>query len=383
MAKIGILSMQRIVNYGSFLQAYGLKMLLEDLGHTVEFVDYRVEKPLIESDKNKHTLIIGTKINKILEALKYDASFIHRIQYILHKKHFANKYFSILGLKPEMNYTPELDVLVVGSDEVFNCIQKNTNVGYSLELFGKDNRAKKLISYAASFGNTTVDKLINYNKDKEIGALLEKFDAISVRDSNSGNIVKQLIDRVPQYNLDPVLAYDYMNKCKLIPDITKKEKYIIIYAYAGRISESEAEWIRKYSQKNNFKIYSIGGVQKYADKFIDCSPFEVLSYFQNCEAVITDTFHGTIFSIITRKQFATIIRKSEGENYGNEEKLTDLLNRVKLSSQIAKDMNSIEKILSCDIDYSLVEQILNEERKHTINYLEKQICIREDAENGQ
>lgn len=376
MSKIGILSMQRIINYGSFLQAYGLKMLLEDLGHTVEFVDYHVEKPLIENNEKKYNSPIYLKLNKVLEVLKYDAPFIHRIQYILHKKQFANKYFSILGIKSEMNYTPELDVLVIGSDEVFNCIQKNINVGYSLELFGKNNRAQKLISYAASFGNTTVDKLLKYNKNKEIGNLLEKFDAISVRDRNSGNIVKQLTVKVPEYNIDPVLAYDYINKCKLIPKLKTKEKYLILYAYAGRISKQEAEWIRNYAKKQNLKIYAIGGAQKYADRFIDCSPFEVLAYFQNAEAIITDTFHGTIFSIITKKKFATIVRKSEGVNYGNEEKLTDLLSRVKLSSQMAIDINSIEEILNNFIDYNSVDEILNKERIHTKNYLRKYTIIK-------
>ncbi|MCE2266893.1 hypothetical protein GPX15_05810 [Streptococcus thermophilus] len=85
-----------------------------------------------------------------------------------------------------------LDCLIVGSDEVFNCIQKNPNVGYSLELFGKDNNAKRLISYAASFGNTTLDKLQAYAKDREISTYLKRFDAISVRDSNSGEIVKKI-----------------------------------------------------------------------------------------------------------------------------------------------------------------------------------------------
>ena len=78
-----------------------------------------------------------------------------------------------------MNYNPTLDCLVIGSDEVFNCIQKNSNVGYSLELFGKDNHAKRLLTYAASFGNTTLEKLKKYKKTEEVGALLKKFDAIS------------------------------------------------------------------------------------------------------------------------------------------------------------------------------------------------------------
>jgi len=372
MAKVGVLSMQRIVNYGSFLQAYGLKMILEKLGHEVEFVDYHVEKPLIETNEKNYSGIMK-KLHKGIEAFQYDAPLKHRIQFILYKKYFASKYHEILGIEEQMNYTPDLDTLVIGSDEVFNCIQKNTNVGYSMELFGKGNKAKKLISYAASFGNTTLDKLEQYGKSKEISEYLCGFDAISVRDKNSGSIIKILTKKEPLFHLDPVLVYNYIEECELIPSINIKEKYLILYAYSGRISNSEADFISNYAKKNGLKVYAIGGVQKCAHKFIDCSPFEVLSYFLNAEAVITDTFHGSIFSIITKKRFVTIVRKSVGTSYGNEEKLVDLLNRLKLISRTARHIDEVENILSLDINYNSVEKIIEEERKSSYDYLEKEI----------
>ena len=282
MSKVGILSMQRIKNYGSFLQAYALKRIIEDLGYIVEFVDYRVEEPIIK-DGNKEK----GKLAKGLEALKGYAKFSHKIQYIKHKRNF-NKYFSMLDMNEEYNYNPKLGTLVIGSDEVFNVIQSNSNVGYSLELFGKDNNAEKVITYAASFGNTTLEKINKFNKTEEIAELLKKIDRISVRDANSYNVVKELTGTEPVINLDPVLMYDYMNKCT-IPSIEKKEKYMILYAYNGRISKDEAKQIKKDAQKRGVKVYSIGGAQPYADKFIDCSPFEVLAYFKNAEYIVTDT----------------------------------------------------------------------------------------------
>lgn len=372
MAKVGILSMQRIINYGSFLQAYALKMMLEEMGHEVQFVDYRVEKPLIESNGKQRTGFYG-KLYKVLEALKYDAPIKHRVQFILYKKQFAEKYHSLLGLTKEPNYTPELDVLLIGSDEVFNCVQENPNVGYSLELFGKDNKAKKVITYAASFGNTTVEKLKQYDKIDEIGALIRKIDSISVRDENSGKIVQSLSDKNIDYHLDPVLAYDYIKKCDLIPTIKSSEKYLILYAYSGRISELEADWISEYAKKKKLKIYAIGGVQKCADKFIDCSPFEVLAYFKNAEEIITDTFHGTIFSIITKRQFTTIVRKSMGNAYGNEEKLSDLLKRVGLEKRMTTQINDVEYINKTTIDYISVESSVERQRKESDAYFRREI----------
>ncbi|WP_294407005.1 polysaccharide pyruvyl transferase family protein [uncultured Clostridium sp.] len=377
MKKIGIMSMQRVYNYGSFLQGYGLKSLIEELGCEVEFVDYHVGKCLINDD-NKHKgfkrLLSNSRVaSKLVEYAEFKAPMKEKIKFIRYKKNYAKNNFPALGIKKEFNYNPKLDVLVIGSDEVFNCVQSNPNVGFSPELFGANNNAKKIMSYAGSFGNTTVEKLKRYNVDEEVGNLLSKFDSISVRDNNSGKIVEKLTGRKPNYNLDPVLAYDYMNKCKdKIKDIKDKD-YIILYGYSGRFNSEECKKIKEYAKRNNKKIYCFGGVQEVCDKFIDCSPFEVLSYFKNADGVITDTFHGTIFSIITKRNFATVIRKSHGSGYGNEEKLTDLLRRTKLVNRIATNIEDISKLLSENIDYTETFNILEEERKNTKEYLKKNI----------
>lgn len=133
MKKVGIMSMQRIANYGSFLQAYALKQLIEELGCKVEFVDYHVGTPVIaENADSKNKLV--RKIEKGLETFRYQAPLAHKLAFIRYKQSFAKKYMPLLGITDEMNYNPTLDCLVIGSDEVFNCIQKNSNVGYALFL---------------------------------------------------------------------------------------------------------------------------------------------------------------------------------------------------------------------------------------------------------
>ena len=368
MKKVGIMSMQRIANYGSFLQAYALKQLMEEVGCNVEFVDYHVGAPVITENADSKNKVVR-KIEKGLETFQYRAPLAHKLSFIRYKQSFAQKYMPLLGITDEMNYNPTVDCLVIGSDEVFNCIQKNSNVGYSPELFGKNNHAKKLITYAASFGNTTLIKLEKYKKANEDGALLKKFDAISVRDTNSGTIVEQLTGKEPVYNLDPVLTYDYMNCCDKIPRVQTNEKYLILYAYAGRISNDEADWIAAYAKRKNLKVYAIGGIQKCADRFVDCSPFEVLAYFRNAEEVITDTFHGSIFSVITHRPFATLIRKSVGNSYGNEEKLSDLLNRLGLTERMTTKVEETEHINQQPIDYEKVDDVLQKQREIAKAYL--------------
>lgn len=367
MPKVGILSMQRIFNYGSFLQAYGLKKILEELGCEVQFVDYHLGECLIPPEGGEG---IRRKISKVLEVLKQNAPAREKIRYIQYKKNYAAKYYPYLGIDEKMNYTPELDILVIGSDEVFNCVQNNTNVGFSLELFGYGNCAKRLISYAASFGNTTVDKLEHYQVKEKVAGLLEQFDALSVRDANSGQIIKELTGRLPEYHLDPVLAYDFIGKCKEIPKNVADFDYMILYGYSGRFSEEECKAIRTYADKKKLKVFCIGGVQSCCDRFIDCSPFEVIAYFQHADCVVTDTFHGAILSVITKRRFVTFVR---GQGYGNAEKLSYLLEILKLSEKIVSNIELLEGVLDDVVDYTETEQIIEQNREQTYTYLNQML----------
>lgn len=123
MRKVGIMSMQRIANYGSFLQAYALKQLIEEVGCNVEFVDYHVGAPVIAENADSKNKVVR-KIEKGLETFRYRAPLAHKLSFIRYKQSFARKYMPLLGIADEMNYNPTVDCLVIGSDEVFNCIQK-------------------------------------------------------------------------------------------------------------------------------------------------------------------------------------------------------------------------------------------------------------------
>lgn len=378
MKKIGIMSMQRIYNYGSFLQAYGLKKLIEGLDeeNEVSFIDYKPGTPLIYSDSEK-----STQVQRILKKLKeysdVDANVVNKLRFFNHKRTYAKRFFPVLGVTKNRNEsTSNLDYLVIGSDEVFNCVQANTNVGYSRDLFGHKTEAKTVISYAGSFGNTTLEKIENYNIKKFLEEDFSKFKKVSVRDGNSMEIVKSLGVENPILNIDPALAFDYMTLENKIPEKRLfKDKYMIVYGYSGRLTKEENSVLIDYAAKNNLKILCFGGVQGCCDKFIDCTPFELLAYFRDAESIVTDTFHGTIFSIINKKSFATIIRKSSGESYGNEEKLGFLLELFSLTEQriygVTKE--NLKSVLNNAIDYQFVFKELKKHRAQAIEYLNRSI----------
>lgn len=376
--KVGIMSMQRVRNYGSFLQAYGLKKTIESLGHEVEFVDYKVEPPLnvpepVVQKKSALPIRVARKCYHMLKGqTAEEKNFWHMVdqrkEFFLHT--YDREIRPMLGIDDTMHYRTQLDALVIGSDEVFNCLQESKDIGYSRELFGKDNQAKRLISYAGSFGNTTLKRLQHYGVDKEVGGLLKDFDAISVRDTNSGSVVKDLTGKEPFYHLDPVLISDY--SAEEVKHINKKD-YIIVYGYSGRITPEEGAIIREFAKKENKKLVCIQGTHKFCDEFVTGNPFEVLAYFKNADYIITDTFHGSIFSIINNKPFVTIVRKTVGESYGNEEKLTDLLARLDLKERMLTDMSQLESLLKAPIDYDKVKKIRDAEREKSIQYLREQL----------
>lgn len=368
--KIGIMSMQRVCNYGSFLQAYGLKKLIESLGHEVVFVDYKPGKT-ITYNNNKYAYYKSLARNSVMKIAEKMIDFLifasEEQKYSLtFKKKYNTEYLPILGITKKKKYNSNVEVLVIGSDEVFNCLQTNPEVGFSKELFGYNNNANKVITYAASFGNTTIEGLAKYKKKEIVASLLRKINSISVRDKNSYEIVKKLSDVLPSENLDPVLIYDFSSEVK---EIDSKEKYLIVYAYRNRINTEEKKAIRSFANKHGFKVYAIGGYQDFCDRNIQGTPFEVLGYIRSAEYVITDTFHGTIFSIINNRNFITFIRKGHGLTYGNYEKLMDLLERLKLTERILYKPNNLEEKLMMPIDYTDTKQIIQEERKKTMAYL--------------
>lgn len=377
MKKVGIMSMQRIFNYGSFLQAYGLKELVREIDPNIDvkYIDYMPGSVLV-IDGMQTSGKIGKTLRKLKNELLGKASISNKLKYINHKRTYAKRFFPLLEIN-DRDYSTNVDIQIIGSDEVFNCIQANINVGYSRDLFGHGSNAKKIVSYAASFGNTTMSKIQQYGVEEEISGDLSKFDAISVRDRNSMSIVEELIGARPSVNIDPALAYDFMRKEDKIPkNRLYSAKYMIVYGYSNRFSAHENDIIKKFSKENGLKVLCFGGVHACCDVFIDCNPFELLSYFRDAEYVLTDTFHGTIFSIINKKKFITLIRKSSNNSYGNEEKLRFLLDLFNLSYRGIGEIENqeiLDGMLEKEIDYSDVFRILEEQRSKSKSYLKKVI----------
>lgn len=352
--KIGILSMQEVKNYGSFLQAFSLKSNIETLGHTCEFVNIVPGEQLGEYKQGKFH-----KIKLLIERL-WGWDFIKRMVCIYRfQNRFDKKFLPYLGVKKGIT-TEHFDIVVIGSDEVFNCAQ-STWFGFSKQLFGEGLNADKVITYAASFGATTVDKLERLNIKDSVASSLKKINQISVRDENSYYVVNNLTGKIPLMNVDPVIIYDYS---KYMPETVDMENYMIVYTYPGRITDkTEINAIQSFARMKGLKLVSIGHYFPWVDKVVTPTPFEVLAYFRDAKYIITDTFHGSVFSLKFNKQFCTIIRNM------NNQKLSFLLKQFELTNRIVRVVNDMMILMDQPINYERVNSIIKLETNKSLSYL--------------
>ena len=353
--KIGILSMQEVKNYGSFLQAFSLKRNIAELGHECSFVNIIPGRQIGDYKQGRLH-----KLHLLIERL-WGWDFVKRFKTIyLFQTRFSKEFLPYLGVKKGLT-GGHYDIVLIGSDEVFNCAQK-TWFGFSPQLYGEGLDANKVITYAASFGATTIEKLQQLGLNDEVAKMLSKnFSQISVRDENSRQVVKTLTGHEPLMNVDPVLIYDYT---PYMPKEKRKADYIIVYTYPGRISDkSEIAAIQAFAKKKGLRMLSIGHYFPWCDDVVVPTPFEVLAWFRDAAYVVTDTFHGSVFSIKYNKQFCTIVREM------NNQKLTYLLKQFGLESRIIIDLSEMETMMDSTIDYRPVNEKIGLETKLSKDFL--------------
>lgn len=365
--KVGIISMHRILNYGSFMQAYALKSVVESFGHECSFHDFRKGEPRHRGQK-AIPMTTGEKIKNIPKYLRNPLLFFRKKMF---RKQFRDIFLNVcwpmLGVSSEMNYDLTSDVMIIGSDEVFNYTQ-NHAFGYVPCLFGHEIKARRIVSYAACAGYANISDIENDEMCKELSDGFGNFAKMSVRDRNTFDIVSRYSGKDPLMVLDPTLIYDFTwnNVRKAFSD-----KYIIVYAYEGRLdTENEVNTIRKFAKDNALRIISVGSFHSWCDENIAVPPTELLPLFAHAAFIVTDTFHGSIFSIKSKKKFVTLI-KSNHILGSNENKVTFLLKQFGLEGRLINNIEAIEDHIYKDINYEKVFSIIDEQRKRSLQYLEE------------
>ncbi|MDR2470806.1 MAG: polysaccharide pyruvyl transferase family protein, partial [Treponema sp.] len=354
--KIGILSMQKVMNCGSFLQAFALMNTIKELrkNSMILFIDIKPGRPLYLHDEMENRGAIKRfmkkhlpgKIKRIISNTLY---FFENRDRILLYSFFWKKY---LGISKENNWEETFDTVIIGSDEVFNCTQ-DAAWGFSKNLLGENIKSNKIITYAASCGFSTIEKAETLGIKTEACAALKNIELFSVRDKNTASFVKNFTGKDALLHLDPVFIFDYES---YIRKTKEKHPFLLVYAYPGRISDGNViEKIKFFAEKNDLNIISILGKQSWC-KNIFINPFQVLSYFKSADFVVSDTFHGAVLSIKYNKQFIQFICDNEKHGLPNREKVTSLLEQFCLEDRIITNAKDILPVLEKKIAYGPINE---------------------------
>lgn len=304
--KIGIVTFHASLNCGSMLQAYALQETLrEKYNQDVEIIDFsskgqRQMYSLIDTRLRPRVLKRNIRVLPYLKEFK-----ILKEDY----RKFSKEYFSLTSKRYKKNselfeLQNTYDMLITGGDQVWNVICRDTDLAYFLNF---SNSAIK-VSYSPSLGAVNINKAAkNLSVYRN---LLEKFDYLSVREPNGREWLEQLLDRNVEIIADPTMLLtptEWIDQIK-IKEIN--EPFIFYYAFdysnnklnlaLQRISKElgvkvfvidRKEWNICHLMKYEIQLYPIGG------------PIAFLSMINAAQYVVTDSFHGTVFSALFNKKF--------------------------------------------------------------------------------
>lgn len=367
---VGIITYHRTINYGAVLQVYALqKVLQDDMCCHVEIIDYSPVK----------IGAIGDSYIRLVRHIVW-ANVFRRILVGLEREkrtdNFINKYLQ-LSLKRYSHInelTLSYDAYITGSDQVWNPFINNNDAVYFLDFVPRE---KRRISYAASFGISKIpDKFV-----ADYCSRLKNIDFLSVREDNGVELIKQLTGRVAKHVLDPTLLLTKEQWNNIAIPSTIPEKYILCYYMPGE--KATDKYLTKIANLianlTGWKIINIGmkeymklDTRKYT--IFNAGPLEFLGLMQKASFVVTNSFHGVVFSINYRKPFLVPVNK----NISMEKKLTSriisLLRKMCLEDRLCfleQDLSIKNDVLH--INYELVEEKLRLEREKSFFFLKSSL----------
>lgn len=363
--KIGILTQPLHNNYGGLLQAYALQHFLKKQGHDVLTVDFkRIYKPKLWGIKGisinfVRKYILKQNIQSIFplnekKISQYTSDFITKnISKTL-------EITSIKQLKKLSQYN--FDAYIVGSDQVWRPAYSPGMPAFFLHFLEKDNLTKR-IAYAASFGINNCNEFSTEELTK-YSLLAQKFNAIGVREDSAVDLCNIHFKVKAKQVLDPTLLLSQQDYNNLITEALPNPFSCEIMVYMLDRSEEKLKIIDNISNKLKLEPYdflanNVNNIYSPVGQW--------LKSFSNSKFVITDSFHGVVFSIIFNKPFIAIGNKDRGLT-----RFTSLLKLFNLEQRLIVSLDNIDiDIINKPIDYSKVNEILIEKQKESINFLQK------------
>lgn len=363
MKKVEIITIFDNTNFGTYLQAFALALVIKKSGYEVEIVDY-----IRPGQSEKAWKKFADNFIKKIYYTFWEFPRWRKLRYGCHS--FVSRFVPLSKMQytsyEELKDNPPLaDIYVTGSDQVWNSIY-NEGIDKSFYLDFAPPEHKR-VAYAASIGMQDIPQ----TEKEETKSLLDKYSAITVREADASRILSGLGFKDVATVLDPTLlldkaAWEYIAK-QFKP--IKTEPYVLVYSVEEK---AQNELIGHYAQlmarRYKWKIYEISYNSyhrrlKFANRhFLQVTPEIFLQLMLNAEFAIVSSFHGTAFSINFNKQFLTITPNRFNSRVDNILTLCNLKDR--LVTSLSFDIETLQPI-----DYNEVNQIIKKERIKSLSLL--------------
>lgn len=356
--KIGILTFHKAKNYGAILQAYALHTALKKNNIDSEIIDYDCDY-FRESYK-----ILSLKNRSIKNIIKQLLLFNYKRQKYKKMENFIKKNMKLSANKNILKSTMKkvsnnYEKIIVGSDQVWNLNCTNGDLTYFLDF---EKSKEKKYSYAASFGKSSVTK----NEKKIYKKYLSDFNKISVREKDGKKILDEILNEKVKVVSDPTLLLNRNEWDNICSERLIEKNYILVYTLYS--SPEIREFAQKKAKEENLDIVVIQSDLKREIKkskvIRNAGIEEFISLIKHANYVITNSFHGTIFSLLYNKEFYISLIK--GDNAPNS-RIENLLKEYKVEQRII-DYNEYEKDKK-KIEYENVNKKIQENKKESLDYL--------------
>ena len=370
--KIGIVTWFHHRNYGTILQAYALQKFLKNNGYKCELVNYIPinNKTILEKIKLgnfKHR--IASKIEST--KFKFLGSNI-KAMLVEKNKSFANFATNNMDFTEKAQTSSELfrlnetiDCFICGSDQIWN--PENFNGVYYLNFVEDKN---KKVSYAPSFGVSQIP----ISKIEEIRQLVNKFDWLSVREDKGASILKELTLKDVKVVVDPTLLLSKTDWEQVSVNPNISEDYILCYFLGDRQEYWKA--VQNLQRVTKYKVIVIPArFNAYLKKYEirpSTSPEEFIGLVRNAKLVLTDSYHGVIFSLKFERDFYVFKRFKDKDKRSQNSRIYNILKVLNLEERLV-DCNVLKNYKdNCSIEnYEEINKVLSREIDDSTAFLKK------------
>lgn len=391
--RVGIVSCYFKNNYGSMLQAYATKIVLDNDGIPNETINIDGNKDFSNGKRKYYSSqifnynFIKSKLGMI--KMKFDIRFNKRLRENVSIRNQKYKEFrGEFNLSRRCSTYKDLTKLAIerytdillGSDQLW--LPVNVVADYYTLNWVPDSINK--ISYATSFGVASIPQKYNELYKK----YLNRIEHLSVREDTGVNIVRDTTGKNAKLVCDPTLLLSKLewdeiaSKEKLI-----EEKYILCYFLGSNIEHRK--FAERLKEKTGYIIVSLNHADeyvKYSDMFCDYAPYNVgpkewINLVKNAELICTDSFHGTVFSLIYNKSFFVFRRYDSKSKSSTNSRLDSLLKIAGVSCErILTGLEDIDKVLNYKIDFNAVNRNINSFRQDSKEWLMKSLELEDGNE---